>query len=185
MEFSEEFLHFLKISDGSISCNLFCFFEGEIESRLSEIELPLGRSNAMISSEFFRLLEDFILELSSLGSTSCKWLLVPKIYELHVYIFLQYDLLYLLLQKDSNDKAYVDFNCLPDAFFKRQLVLDKFTMVYGPNQRSSFLDSFLVFFLCKTMLPVLKHGPSIPFSFYTVPFAPFGTLLFVHQQFEG
>ena len=51
---------------------------------LSEIELPLGRSNDMISSEFFFLLEDFILELSSLGSTPCKWLLLPKINELHV-----------------------------------------------------------------------------------------------------
>ena len=106
--FSEEFLHLLKISDGSISCNLFCFFEGGIESRLSEIELPLGRSNDTISSEFFRLLEDCILEPSSLGSTQCKWL-VPKINELQYdNIFLQYDHLYLLLQKDSNDKAYID-----------------------------------------------------------------------------
>ena len=61
--FSEEFLHSLKISGGSISCDLFCFFEGGIESRLSEIELPLGRSNNMISSEFFCLLEDFIILL--------------------------------------------------------------------------------------------------------------------------
>ena len=82
--FSEEFLHSFKISGGSISCDFFCFFEGGIESRLSEIELPLGRSNDMILSEFFRLLEEFIPELSSLGLTPCKWLLVPKINELHV-----------------------------------------------------------------------------------------------------
>ena len=36
-KFSEEFLRSLKISDGPISCNLFCFFEGGIESMLSEI----------------------------------------------------------------------------------------------------------------------------------------------------
>ena len=57
--FYEELLHSLKISDGSISFHLFYFFEGRIESRLSEIELPLGRSNDMISSKIFRLLEDF------------------------------------------------------------------------------------------------------------------------------
>ena len=63
----------------------FAFLKAGIESSLSEIELPLlGRSNDMISSEFFRLLEDFIPELSSLGLTPCQWLLVPKIYELHV-----------------------------------------------------------------------------------------------------
>ncbi len=48
------------------------------------MELSLGRSNDVISFEFFRFLEDFIPELSSLGSTPCKWVIVSKLNELHV-----------------------------------------------------------------------------------------------------